>query len=80
MARHMHEDLLDIFAQGADPGRGKIGHRGRGGGPLLQKTSSDRKATATNQIHSNDLEACVMKCCCFWFHSVVKFFTLESSL
>ena len=28
----------------ADPGRGKIGH----GGPLLQKTSSDRKATATN--------------------------------
>ena len=50
-------------------------------GPLLQKTSSsDRKATAANGIHSNDLEACVMKCCCFWFHSVVKFFTLESSL
>ena len=42
------------------------------GGPLLQKaSSSDRKATATNRIHSNDLEACVMKCCCFWFHSVV---------
>ena len=37
-------------------------------------------ATATNWIHSNDLEAYVMKCCCFWFHSVVKFFTLESSL
>ena len=37
-------------------------------------------ATATNRIHSNDLEAYVMKCCCFWFHSVVKFFTLESSL
>ena len=37
-----------------------------GGGPLLQKaSSSDRKATATNRIHSNDLEACVMKCCCF---------------
>ena len=33
------------------------------GGPLLQKTSSDRKATATNRIHSNDLEACVIKCC-----------------
>ena len=26
------------------------------------------------------LEACVMKCCCFWFHSVVKFLTLESCL
>ena len=79
MARHMHIDVLAIFAQGADQGRGKIGHHG-GGGSLLQKTSSDRKATATNRIHSNDLEACVMKCCCFWFHSVVKFFTLESSL
>ena len=55
MARHMHKDFLAIFAQGADPGRGKIGHRG-GGGSLLQKTSSDRKATATNRIHSNDLE------------------------
>ena len=34
MARHMHKDVLAIFAQGADPGRGKIGHRGggRGGG------------------------------------------------
>ena len=45
-----------------------------GGGPLLQKTSSDWKATATNRMHSNDLEACEMKCCCFWFHSEVKFF------
>ena len=27
-----------------------------GGGPLLQKTFSDWKATATNRIHSNDLE------------------------
>ena len=73
MARHMHKDVLDIFAQGADPGRGHGGGGGGGGCPLLQKTSSD-------QIHSNDLEACVMKCSCFWFHSVVKFFTLESSL
>ena len=59
-------------------------NRSPGGGPLLQKTSSsDLKATATNRIHSSDLEACVimvMKCCCFWFHSVVKFLTLESSL
>ena len=64
---------------GADPVRGKIGHGGRG--PLLRKaSSSDWKATATNRIHSIDLEACVMKCCCFWFHSLVKFLTLEYSL
>ena len=32
-----------------------------------------QKATATNRMHSNDLEACGMKLCCFWFHSDVKF-------
>ena len=59
--------------------RGKIGHGG--GGPLLRKaSSSDRKATATNLIDSIDLEACVVRCCCFWFHSVVNFFTVESTL
>ena len=26
-------------------------------------------------MHSNDLEACGMKLCCFWFHSDVKFMT-----
>ena len=31
-------------------------------------------ATATNRMHSNDLEACGKKCCYFWFHSEVKFF------
>ena len=41
----------------------KIGH----GGPFLQQTSSsDWKATATNRMHSNDLEACDMKCCFFF--------------
>ena len=46
--------------QGQIQGGAKIGH----GGPLLQETSSsDRKATATNQMHSNDLEACGKKCC-----------------
>ena len=36
------------------------------GGPLLQRTSSsDRKATATNQMHSSDLEAFGKKCCYF---------------
>ena len=61
-----------------DPPRGgsragpKIGHWG----PLLQRTSSsDRKATATNRMHSSDLEACGKKCCYFWFHSEVKFLT-----
>ena len=53
-------------AQGQIKGRAKIGH----GGPLLQETSpSDRKATETNQMHSNDLEACGKKCRYFWFHS-----------
>ena len=55
--------------QGRIQGRAKIGQ----GGPLLQQTSSsDLKATATNRIHSNDLEACGMKCCYFLFHSEVK--------
>ena len=31
MARLMHKDVLAICAQGVDPGRGKIGHRGGGG-------------------------------------------------
>ena len=61
MARHMHKNVL---AQERIQGEG-------GGGPLLQKTSLDLKATATNRIHTNDLEACVMKCCWFWFNSVV---------
>ena len=76
MAWHMHR--FGHICPGADPGRGKIGHGG--GGPLQKFSSSDRKATATNSIHCNDLEACVMKCCCFSFHSLVKFLTLESSL
>ena len=59
-------------AQGRIQGGTKIGH----GGPLLQETSSsDRKATATNRMDSNDLEACGKKCCYFWFHSEVKFLT-----
>ena len=50
MVRHMHKDVLAIFAQGQIQGEAKkIGYRGGGGGsPLLQKTSSDLKATATN--------------------------------
>ena len=72
-------NMFGYIRLGADPGRGKIGP-GEGGFLLQNTSSSDRKATATNWIHSNDLEACVMKGCCFSFHSVVKYFTLESSL
>ena len=77
----MHEVLMVPYkcccfsarsAQGRIQGGAKIGHRG----PLLQETSSsDQKATATNRMHSNDLEACGKKCCYFWFHSEVKFLT-----
>ena len=61
-----------------DPPRGgsRAGPNKVTGGPLLQRTSSsDRKATATNQMHSSDLEALRKKCCYFWFHSEVKFLT-----
>ena len=68
--------VLLFFGQirpGADPGWGK--NRSRGG-PLLQETSSsDRKDTATNRMHSSDLETCGKKCCYFWFHFEVKFLT-----
>ena len=53
--------------QGRIQGGAKIGHRG--------SPSSDRKATATNRMHSNDLEACGKKCCYFWFLFEVKFLT-----
>ena len=62
----------DRSAKGRIQGGAKIGHWG----PLLQESSSsDRKATATNRMDSNDLEACGKKCCYFWFHSEVKFLT-----
>ena len=41
---------------------------------LQERASSDWKATAKNQMYSNDLEACGMKCCYFLFHSEVNFF------
>ena len=66
--------LTSVVVFRPDPSRGgaKIGH----GGPLLQETSSsDWKATATNRMHSDDLETCGKKCCYFWFHSEVKFLT-----
>ena len=58
--------------QGRIQGGVKIGH----GGPFLQRTSSsDRKAKVANLMHSNDLQACEMKCCYFWFHCGVKYLT-----
>ena len=70
--------LTSVVAFQPDPPRGgsRAGQKEVTGGPLLQETSSsDWKATATNQMHSNDLEACGKKCCYFWFHSEVKFLT-----
>ena len=64
--------FFGYICPGADPGRGQ----NRSRGPFLQRTSaSDWKATATNRMHSNDLEACGKKYCYFWFHSQVKFLT-----
>ena len=68
MAPHMCLGVSARSAQGRIQGGAKIGH----GGPLLQETSSsDQKATVTNQMDGNDLEACGKKCCYFWFHSEV---------
>ena len=54
-------------AQGRIQGGAKICHQG----PLLQGTSSwDRKATATNRMHSGDLEVYGKKCC--YFGSISK--------
>ena len=62
--------LLVRSAKGLVQGGEKIGH----GGPLQESSSSDRKNTETNRMHSNDLEACGKKCY-FWFHSEVKVLT-----
>ena len=60
IAPHMYWGVLARSAQGRIQGGAKIGH----GGPLLQETSSsDWKATVTNQMDSNDLEVCGKKCC-----------------
>ena len=59
-------------AQGRIQGEAKIGQRGP---PSSRNFFFIWKATATNQMDSNDLEACGKKCCYFWFHSEVKFLT-----
>ena len=70
MAPHMHEGVLTRSTQGQIQGRAKIGD----GGLLQESASSDWKATSTNKMYSNDLEACGMKCCYFLFHSEVNLF------
>ena len=70
--------LTSVVVFRPDPSRvgSRAGPKKVTGGPLLERTSSsDWKATATNRMHYNDLEACGMKCCSFWFHSEVKFLT-----
>ena len=71
MTPHMHLGVSVRSAQERIQGGAKIGH----GGPLQETSSSDQKATATNQMDSTELEACGKKCCYFWFHSEVKFLT-----
>ena len=73
LAPHMHSGVSARSTQGRIQGGTKIGH----GGPLLQETySSDWKATATNQMDSNDLEAFGKKCCYFWYHSKQNFWRI----
>ena len=68
---HGHANALRCFGYicpGTDPERCQYRSLGV---PYLKKSSSDRKATATNWMHSNDLEG--KKCCYFWYHSTSNF-------
>ena len=60
---------LDPPRGGSSAGQNKKGYWG-----LLKKnlltSCSDRMATATNRMHSNDIEACGKKCCNIWLHWV----------
>ena len=76
MTPHICIDFWAKSAQGWIEGKAKIGH----GGPLLQRTSSsDRKATIKNLMHSNYLAALGKKCFYFWFYSEVNFFPFLTS-
>ena len=56
---YIFKGIFTRSVNGRMQGGAKIGK----GDFLLQNTSfSDRKATATNRIHSNDLEACGKTC------------------
>ena len=68
MIPHICIDSWAKSAQGWIQGGAKIDL----GGSLLQRTSSDRKATATYWMHISDLEAFEKKYCYFWFHWEVR--------
>ena len=66
--------LTSVVVFRPDPPRGgsRAGPKCVSEGTLHQRTSSSvQKATATNQIHSSDLEA-FGKNCCFFFGSIPK--------
>ena len=68
---YMFQGILARSVQKRIQGGANIGH---GGNLLQESSSSDWKATATNRMQINDLEA-YKKCCYFWFHSEVKCLT-----
>ena len=59
--------LKSVVVFRPDPSRGESrAGQNRSGGLLLQRTSSsDRKATSTNRMHSSDLERSWKKFCYF---------------
>ena len=68
--------LTSVVVLSVRSAQGRIQGEANIGGPLLQETSSsDRKATGTNQMDRNDLESWGKKCCYFLFHSEVKCLT-----
>ena len=60
--------------QGRFQGGAKIG-QGGGGSPSSRNFCFRLEGYSIKPKHSNDLEACGMLYCYFWFHSKVKFLT-----
>ena len=67
-------NLVGIKCSRPMQGVSAISVRGRSRVGQKYTSSSDWKATATNRLYNNDLEACRMKCRCIRFHSKVNFF------
>ena len=74
-----HRTCIKVFWPDLPKGGSRAGRKIGDGGLLQESASSDWKATATNQMYSNDLEACGMKCCYFLFHSEVNFLCVHCS-
>ena len=60
----MARTFVKVFRPYPPRGRSRAGQKYVMG---VLPTFSDQKATATNQMHCNDVEACGMKCCYFLF-------------